>query len=117
MEYITQYIGEVITLFIGGGATWLWARVKTRRERKSDEFTFLTESLTKMQENVRTLTMQNDELMGRIVDMQDKVVSYMNENISLKGDVERLTKEVQMLRRELAKFNKKTGGNENENER
>jgi CII-binding regulator of phage lambda lysogenization HflD len=114
MEFIQQYIGEFITLFVGGGAAWLWARVKTRRERKSDDFTFLSDSLTKMQENVRMLTVQNDELMSKIVEMQDKIIAYMNENISLKGDVERLTREVQMLRRELAKFNKKKESNENE---
>lgn len=112
MEFIRQYIGEVITLLIGGGATWLWQRVKTRRERKSDDFTFLNDALAKMQESIKSLTMQNGELINTVSELQDKILRYVNENVNLRGDVERLTREVGQLRRELAKFNKK---NENEN--
>ena len=112
MEFIRQYIGEVITLLIGGGATWLWQRVKTHRERKSDDFTFLNDALAKMQESIKSLTMQNGELINTVSELQDKILRYVNENVNLRGDVERLTREVGQLRRELAKFNKK---NENEN--
>lgn len=108
MEFIQTYIGELITLLLGGGVTWLWQRVKTRRERKSDNFTFLSESLQKMQEGVRTLTGQNNELMQRLVTLQDSYVSMMNENINLKGEIDGLKREVERLRKELIKFNKKS---------
>jgi dynactin complex subunit len=112
MDFVLTHIGEVVALISGGGGAWLVHLFRSRKQRSREEFTALNAALQVLQSNYHTLIEQNGELMDKLVHLQDRYDGIMNENIGLKGEVHQLTKEVERLRRELAKFNKK-----NENER
>lgn len=112
MNFIAEHIGEIVALIAGGGGTWLAQLFRSRKQRSRDEFTALNSALQVLQANYQTLIEQNGELMNKLVTLQDRYDGIMKENISLKGEVQHLTKEVERLRKELAKFNKK---NDNEN--
>jgi predicted nucleic acid-binding Zn-ribbon protein len=103
------HLTEIITLALGGGAGWLWSHLKTRRERRSDEYDVISKGFD-------TLGHQNAELMGKFVELQDAYVKLreayaqsLNDNISLRGEVEGLKKTVAALTKELKKFNTQKG--------
>lgn len=98
---MTQYIGELITLFAGGFATWVWQRLKTRRERKESDLKLINEAINPLIESVRTLTSHNSELAQKVVNVSEQNLRYLNEIISLKGKVQDLEYTIKKLTVEI----------------
>jgi chromosome segregation ATPase len=103
---MTQYIGELITLFVGGFATWFWQRLKTRRERKESDLKLINESINPLIESVRILTTHNSELAQKVVTVSEQNLRYLNEVISLKGKVQDLEYTIKKLTVEIEELRK-----------
>jgi chromosome segregation ATPase len=101
-----QYLGELITLLVGGFATWLWQRLKTRRERKESDLKLINEAINPLVESVRILTSHNSELAQKVVTGSEQNLRYLNEIISLKGKVQDLEYTIKKLTVEIEEFKK-----------
>jgi chromosome segregation ATPase len=103
---MTQYIGELVTLFIGGFATWLWQHLKTRRERKESDLKLINDTINPLIESIRTLTTHESELAQKVVAGSEQSLRYMNEIISLKGKVQDLEHTIKKLTVEIEQLKK-----------
>ena len=109
-EVITTIIIAVVTGFLG----WFFSNLKTKRERKKSDLQFVSEAVSPLVQSIRELTEQNNELIGKLMIEQDKVIRLASEKAELikeKGEliekIEHLEKKIETLSRKIDNINKK----------
>lgn len=100
MEIITSYLGEILVLIATGFTTWFFARKKNQQEVNSLELENVDKSLAIYRKMIDDITNQkeslNDQYQG-ILENHKKLLAdhkqIMNEVMSLKKIIEKLTRE------------------------
>jgi chromosome segregation ATPase len=108
MEY-TQYILPVVTGIVG----WLGSNVKSRRANKKTDLQIINEAIKPMLQSITELTDHNRTLTGKLVEEQQKTLALMEEKRAwlaergdLVGQIEKLTRRVASMEKEIKKLTK-----------
>jgi len=101
----TEY---VIVPLVGVAVGYLTRLLTTRRERKKTDLEIINAAISPLLESIRNLTEQNSQLVGKLTDEQQKALEYikknrdlMEERAELMTKIDRLTKQIETLKKML----------------
>lgn len=105
MDTFVQY---VLVPLAGAVVGWFSRVLTTRRERKRSDFEMVNAAISPLLEAIGKLTERNDALIGKLADEQQKTLEYMQrtrdlleERACLTAKIDRLTKQVEALKKML----------------
>ena len=101
MELFREIGIPLITLFVGGGATWFWGNYKTQKQAKKSDLDNFSSSIEQLTASIDKLTAQNGELVAKLCVEQDKNLKLVSERGELLEKIETLQKEVNSLTRKI----------------
>lgn len=88
----------------GGGATWLFAKLKTPREKKAADLELIEKAITPLLNSIRELTNHNSETTAQLIAEQAKSLKLLQENAALLQDKVNLVQKVESLERKVQKL-------------
>ncbi len=105
---------------LAGVVTGFFARaLTTRRERKKTDLELINAAISPLLESIKELTEQNQALVTKLTDEQQKTLEYMRRNRSLLEEraelvskVDRLTKQIELLKKMLREHLKEESNND-----
>ena len=95
-----------ITATIAGFLTWLFNKLKTKRERKDNYIELINKALNPLLDSIKQLTEQNNELVVKLVKEQDEKTELLTERYELKETILKLEKKIQVLEKQVNKIMK-----------
>lgn len=104
MELFREIAAPMITLFIGGGATWFWQNYRTKKQAKQNDLDNFASSIGQLTASIEKLTVQNGELVMQLCAEQDKRLKLAAERDELLQKIDSLQKEVNSLTRKIGKL-------------
>lgn len=120
MEMISNpWLEFLVAPFVGVIVGYLTRALTTRRERKKSDLEIINAAITPLLESIKQLTEQNRELVLKLADEQRKTLEYMRSNRSLLEEraeliskVDRLTKQIELLKKMLREHLKDANQND-----
>ncbi len=120
MEMISNPWLECFVLPLVGLVVGYLTRVlTTRRERRKSDLEIINAAINPLLESVKQLTEQNRELVLKLADEQRKTLEYMRSNRSLLEEraelvakIDRLTKQIELLKKMLREHLKDANQND-----
>lgn len=97
-------IKSVVMVAVGGFCTWLFSKLKTRREKKAVDLDLIERAISPLLKSISELTTHIGEITAKLVAEQEKNLKLLQQNaalieerINLIGKVESLEKKVTNL--------------------
>lgn len=108
-----ETINQILLCLITAAAGWFFSKLKTTREKKTSDLEFVNNAVAPLVKSITDLTEQNNEIVRKLVDEQDKTLKLLKEKGELLEEMEGLRKEVNDLKKKLETFIKKQNGKTN----
>ena len=97
-------INQILLCFATAAIGWLFSKLKTNREKRDNDLNFVNNSVAPLVKSITDLTEQNNEIVQRLVQEQDKNLKLIKEKGELLEEIEELRKEIGDLKRKLNTF-------------
>jgi uncharacterized protein YlxW (UPF0749 family) len=97
-QTLLEWVGIAIAAIIG----WFSSKAMTRREKRKDDLKLVTETMQPLLDCIKQMNEQYAILNDSYTKQQSTILSYMQENITLKGEIQDLKLSIDALRKEIA---------------
>lgn len=108
-------IGPAVGVVLG----YIGRLLTTKRERRKSDMEIIDAAISPLVGSIKELTEQNRDLVCRLTDEQQKALEYIRRNRSLLEErdgliarIDRLTKQVELLKKMLREHLKETSSND-----